>query len=154
MSLSFEEWCESKCKVQPTFKFWFMVLSIILAYLDFVFSLRGGIFKTYKSALATILPYLFANDNTHYSRWGTVHLNEMLALNDTHPDVYTEFMKGNFVFHESNREFSGLALDQAHEHSNTFVKADGGAIGKTEISQMDDIRSSNLSTNQRLWHHN
>ena len=43
-----------------------------------------------------------------------------------------EFMKGNFVFHESDREFSGLALDQAHEHNNAFVKADGGAVGITE----------------------
>ena len=43
-----------------------------------------------------------------------------------------EFMKGNFVFHESDREFSGLALDQAHEHNNAFVKEDGGAVVITE----------------------
>ena len=84
-----------------------MVLTIILAYLDYIFSLRGGMFEAYKSALANILPYLFANDNTHYSRWGTVHLHDMLTLKDTHPDVYEEFMKGNFVFHESDRDCSG-----------------------------------------------
>ena len=85
--MSFEEWGQVKCERQPTFKFWFMVLTIILAYLDYIFSLRGGMFEAYKSALANILPYLFANDNTHYSRWGTVHLHDMLTLKDTHPDV-------------------------------------------------------------------
>ena len=132
MDLCFEDWCDVKCKEQPTFKYWFMILSVILAYLDFVFFICGGLFETYTTALSSILPFLFANDNTHYSRWGSVHLNDMLALSETHRSVYREFMKGNFVFHESNRQFSGLALDQAHEHNNAFVKADGGVIGITE----------------------
>ena len=36
------------------------------------------------------------------------------------------------MLHESSRKFSGLALDQAHEHNNALVKGDGGAIGITE----------------------
>ena len=46
--------------------------------------------------------------------------------------TYQQFERGNFVLHESPREFSGVALDQAHEHNNALVKGDGGAIGITE----------------------
>ena len=56
----------------------------------------------------------------------------MMSLNDTHPDIEEEFERGNFVLHKSQRDFSGLAFDQAHEQNNALVKSDGGAIGITE----------------------
>jgi hypothetical protein len=36
------------------------------------------------------------------------------------------------VVHKSNREFSALAIDQAHEQANAVIKGDGGAICVTE----------------------
>ena len=95
-------------------------------------SVREGDFEGYKCSLSAIMPYFFANDNTHYSRWGTIHLHDMLNLQENSPSVYNEFINGNFVFHESNRTFSSVALDQAHEHNNRYVKSDGGVIGITE----------------------
>ena len=74
----------------------------------------------------------FANDNTHYSQWGTIHLHDMLTLQETNPAIYEEFVNGNFVLHESCRNFSGVALDQAHEHNIGLVKSEGGIIGITE----------------------
>jgi hypothetical protein len=56
----------------------------------------------------------------------------MFELQNTNPVVYKEFVNGHFVLHESNRQFSGIALDQPHEHNNTHVKSEGGAIGITE----------------------
>ena len=56
----------------------------------------------------------------------------MLTLENTHPRLAQEFENGNFVVHKTNREFSALALDQAHEQANAIIKADGGAIGLTE----------------------
>ena len=38
----------------------------------------------------------------------------------------------NFVVHKSRRDFSALAIDQAHEQNNAVIKGDGGAIGLTE----------------------
>ena len=34
--------------------------------------------------------------------------------------------------HKSRRQFSAMAIDQAHEWANAVIKADGGAIGVTE----------------------
>ena len=78
------------------------------------------------------MPYFFANDNIHYSRWLTIHLHDMITLSDCHPDVYEEFQRGHFALHKSQRAFSGMALDQVHEQNNAVVKSDGGAIGITE----------------------
>ena len=60
----------------------------------------------------------------HYYRWGQSHLPDMLDLEISHPDQYEQFMKENFVFRESGRNFSGLGLDQAHEYNDQFIKAD------------------------------
>ena len=87
----------------------------------------------------------FANDNTHYSRWGTIHLHDMLTLHQNSPIIYNGFISGNFVLHECHRIFSAVALDKAHEHNNRFVKSDGGVIGITEKNSpfaLDDFRAS------------
>jgi hypothetical protein len=39
-----------------------------------------------------------------------------------HPQLAAEFHRGKFVVHKSNREFSALAIDQAHEQANTRDK--------------------------------
>ena len=103
-----------------------------MTYLVFISSLREGNFDAYKCSLSELMPYLFANDNTHYSRWGTIHLHDMVTLQETNPSIYDEFISGNFVLHESCGRFLGVALDQAHEHKNCVIKLDGGIIGITE----------------------
>jgi hypothetical protein len=79
-----------------------------------------------------LAPYFFANNNIHYARWVPIHLRDMMSLEQQHPQVAAEFDKGNFVVHKTSREFSALAIDQAHEQNNAIIKGDGGAIGLTE----------------------
>ncbi len=55
-----------------------------------------------------------------------------MSIEVQHPEVAREFNKGNFVVHKSNREFSAMAIDQAHEQNNAVIKGDGGAVGLTE----------------------
>ena len=40
--------------------------------------------------------------------------------------------EGNFTVRKTTRDFSALAIDQAHEQNNALVKGDGGAVGLTE----------------------
>ena len=46
----------------------------------------------------------------------------MVSLEQTHPEVFKEFQLGKFVVHKTHREFSGLAIDQAHEQANAVIK--------------------------------
>ena len=82
-----------------------------------------------------IVFFFFANDNTHFSRWGTIHLHDMLNLYQNSPSIYDQFISWNLVLHESHRIFSAVAIGQSHEHNNCFVKSDGGVIGITEKKQ-------------------
>ena len=100
----------------------------------FIRSIREGNFQLYVQALAKIIPWFFALDHTHYARWTPVHLHDMISLEQSHPSIYAEFVKGKFVVKKSKRSFSAIAIDQAHEQNNTIVKGDGGAIGLTENS--------------------
>ena len=79
-----------------------------------------------------MIPYFFANNNVNCARWIPINLLDMMVLEEQHPDAASEFHKGNFVIHKSRRDFSAMAIDQAHEQNNSIIKGDGGAIGLTE----------------------
>ena len=130
--LTFEDWCEQRRQESPQFQFWSLVLDMELTIFTLIRSFREGDFNLYREALSELAPYFFANNNVNYARWIPVHLRDMMSLEQQHPDVAREFHKGNFVIHKSRREFSALAIDQAHEQNNAVIKGDGGAIGLTE----------------------
>ena len=48
-----------------------------------------------------------------------------MVLEEQHPDVASEFHKGNLVIHKSRRDFSAIATAQAHEQNNAVIKGDG-----------------------------
>ena len=68
-------------------------------------------------------------DHTNYARWLPVHVRDMVQIKYKHPDMYTEFIKGNFVFQKSSHKFSLIGKDQSHEQSNKTLQAHGGAVG-------------------------
>ena len=103
-----------------------------LTILALIRSFREANFALYCEALSELIPYFFANNNINYARWVPIHLRDMMSLEQHHPQVAREFNNGNFVVHKSCREFSALAIDQAHEQANALIKGDGGAIGVTE----------------------
>ena len=56
----------------------------------------------------------------------------MVALRESHPAVYAEFLNGKFAVKKSRHAFFVIAIDQVHEQNNACVKGDGGAVGLTE----------------------
>ena len=103
-----------------------------MAVLIYIRAISEADFELYVDALTQIVPWFFALDQIHYTRWIPVHLRDMVTLKDVHPTVFAEFMKGNFVVKKTERRFSAIAIDQAHEQNNASVKDDGGAVGLTE----------------------
>ncbi|KAL0198142.1 hypothetical protein M9458_006682, partial [Cirrhinus mrigala] len=131
-ALNFNDWCEKCRKESPQFQFWELVLSMELVIFSLVRSFREANFNLYCQALSALIPFFFANNNVNYARWLPIHLRDMVSLEQTHPQIFNEFQLGKFVVHKTHREFSGIAIDQAHEQANAVVKGDGGAIGVTE----------------------
>jgi len=56
----------------------------------------------------------------------------MVQLSQKHPQLYAEFLKGNFVVQRSARKFSQISKDQSHEQYNKNLQAHGGAVGLYE----------------------
>ncbi|CAE1246682.1 unnamed protein product [Acanthosepion pharaonis] len=56
----------------------------------------------------------------------------MISLEKQHHEVAREFHNGNFVVHKTDRKFSAMAIDQAHEQNNAVIKVDGEAVSLTE----------------------
>ena len=126
--LSLEKWRQQQSQRSPQFQFWSLILDMELTIFTLIWSFREGDFSLHRQALSELVPYFFANNNINYARWITIHLRDMISLEQEHPEVAAKFHKGNFFVHKTRRQFSALPLDQAHEQNNAVVKGDGRAI--------------------------
>ena len=64
------------------------------------------------------MPWFFAFNHTHYARWLSVHLCDMLQLQEINPEVFCHFSEVHFVVAKSKRAFSLLGIDNTHEQNN------------------------------------
>ena len=131
INLPLDQWCLSQAQQSLMFSYWFKTLSLEILLLLYVRSIQEGNFQLYIESLAKISPWMFALDHIHYSRWLPVHIRDMMALSEKHPDIVAEFHTGKFVIHKTSNKFSAMAIDQCHEQNNATVKESGGAIGLT-----------------------
>ena len=106
---SFEHWCSERSVSCPQFKYWSLTMELELTILVFLRSLRQSDFELYVDSLQALIPWFFALDRTHYSRWLTVHLNDMKSLKSINPLVAGMFEEGKFTIKKSNRLFSAIA---------------------------------------------
>ena len=86
----------------------------------------------YVDSLTKLAPWFFILDHINYARWLPVHIRDMVNLSTAHQQIATEFNNGNFTVHKTEKVFSAMAIDQAHEQNNSAIKGDGGAIGLTQ----------------------
>lgn len=127
--VSIEEWITARRSSSAHFHYWLTVIELETLLFMLVRSLREGDFHMFVRSLEDIAPWMFALDHVHYARWLPVFINDLKLLPVKHPSIYEEFLEGKFVFQKTNRAFSCLPEDQAHEQNNKIVKIDGGAIG-------------------------
>ena len=126
---SYEEWVRDLKESSINARYWFTVIELETLLFMFVRSLREANFHLFVCCLKEMLPWMFALDHVHYSRWMSVFIHDLEMLPVKHSNVFNNFMKGHFTVSKSDRMFSGMAEDQAHEQNNKLVKIDGGAIG-------------------------
>ena len=79
-SVPFKEWCVQRASHSAQFDYWLKTLSLEILLLLFVRSIREGYFQFYIESLTKLMPWMFALDHTHYARWLTVHIRDMMAL--------------------------------------------------------------------------
>ena len=62
-----------------------------------------------------------------------------MTVHETCPDVYVQFLKGDFSFQKANKKFSKMALDQVHEQNNEKIKGVSGATHLLNGADMSGI---------------
>ena len=95
----------------------------------FIHSLHQASFTMYLDAVTELTPWFHALDHVTYARWIPVYLRDMAELLTRHSDVAKQFYDGNFTITKTDRVFSAIFIDQAHEQNNACIKGDGGAVG-------------------------
>ncbi len=131
MHMTLERWCEVQSQQNPQFDYWLKTWSLEIILLLYIRAIREGNFQLYIESLSKIIPWMFALNHTHYSRWLPVHIRDMLSLSEKHPEILEEFRAGKFVVHKTSSKFSAMAIDQCHKQNNATVKESGGAVGLT-----------------------
>ena len=79
------------------------------------------------------MPLFFALDHQNYARWVPIFIRDLELLPAS---IQSEFENGHWTITRSNRHFSSLPIDHAHEQANKRVKGVGGIIGLTENAAM------------------
>ena len=132
--LNFDAWRESLEAESATAKFWFTVIDMDIILFMFVRSIRETDFELFRKCLEEMKPWLAALDHINYFRWLSIFLRDIEVLQHSDKDFY-ELLSHNFTIKKSERKFSAIGIDQAHEQNNKIVKTDGGAIGIFENEQ-------------------
>ncbi|KMQ89802.1 hypothetical protein RF55_10523 [Lasius niger] len=128
----FELFIERRSDESPLFKYYNNVLKMIQLIQDSVRADREGNWKLHIETVGKAQPLFHALDRSNYARWCSVYFNDMLMLPETHPQVYEEFISGQYSVKQRGSSFTSVAPDQALEQTiNRDKKKFNGVIGMT-----------------------
>jgi len=78
--------------------FWMSYLDIVVdVLLGLTRASREGTWRLHLHAIRQMIPWYFAYDKINYARYLPVYFAEMMNLPSEHPDVYGNFMAGDFA---------------------------------------------------------
>ena len=110
--------------------FWISYIEMVDLLLNTIYSVRSGKWELLLECIRDIIPFAFAYDNLNYARYLTGMLGDMLALPTDFPEIYQEFIQGNFAAQLSNNKFSKSETDKVIETTiNKDTKTSGGTTG-------------------------
>ena len=95
----------------PTGKLWVQYMGMVDLLKTFLRSQRTGDIQLYLRCLQDMHPYLAASGHNHHVKSEQIHLQDMLELKETNPDVYNRFSSSLFVIRRSDRFWAGLSSD-------------------------------------------
>ncbi|GBL96155.1 hypothetical protein AVEN_118711-1 [Araneus ventricosus] len=125
---TYSNYVKQHCLESPTFKFWTSYLEMVEIMLLFQRATREGNWILHLSTVSIMMPWYFAYDRVNYARYLPVYWTEMVNLEERHPSIYQEFLKGHFVVQRQQEcGFNLTACDQVIEQTfNRESKSKGG----------------------------
>ena len=116
----------------PMFKVMRHYMRMVMEMLAFMRAVRTGDSSLHLIALEMFTKYLFAHDKINHARMIPVYLADMSSLKESDPEIYEEFIQGNWVVNKNAQvPFCAVGADNALEHKNRSMKVSGGLVGIT-----------------------
>ena len=97
--------------------------SIALNSLIFVRSIRQGNFSVCNASICHLIKWVFLFNHVHYVRCLSVHLYNLITLENAFSDIQGEIAKGKSPFLKSNRQCSRIAINHVHEENQKIIKS-------------------------------
>jgi len=117
-------------KKKPMFKVMRQYMRIVMEMLTFIRAVRTGDWKLHPKALELFTKNVFAHDRLNYVRMIPLYLAEMASLETSDPEIYAEFLQGNWVVNKNlSVPFCALGADHGLEHINRSMKVTRGLVG-------------------------
>ena len=141
----------------PEFQVFRQYMTMVMDMILFISAVRTGDWLLHLTALKSFTKYFFAYDRLNYARMIPLYLAEMEVLPTSDPELYEEFLTGNWVVNKNQESaFCAVGADNALEHLNRKMKVSGGLVGITlnpnarvkffliapELSQLSDQAKS------------
>lgn len=98
----------------------------------FVRSTRQRDLQLHMESMESLIKYFFAHDHLNYARLLPLYISTMQEIKQQHPDVWEEFMQGNFCVTKGVAGFTSIAPDHGIEQENRTLKVIGGIVGLTQ----------------------
>lgn len=105
----------TKAEANATFAYWMSFIEMVDTLLQFIRATRMGNWQLHLTSVRRMLPWLFAYDRIHYSRYLPIYWLEMLNLPTTNPDINDHLAAGDFVTQRTAQPFSQTPMDQTLE---------------------------------------
>ena len=121
-------WMEEMSSKNDTLHYWKLIFDFQILVLTFIRAQREKNFLLYVHVLKVSVKYIFALNHHRYARWLSEHVDDLMRLPYTCPELYEQFLASNFVLQKTNNPFSAIALDQGHEQNNATIKGAGGEL--------------------------
>ena len=116
----------------PEFKVFHHYMRMVMEMMLFITAVRSGDWHLHLTVLKLFTKHFFAHDRLNYARMIPLYLAEMQVLPESDPEIYGEFLDGNWVVNKNPKTpFCALGTDNALEHINRSMKVSSGLVGIT-----------------------
>lgn len=106
---------------------WIQYMHMVDVLKQYLYAERTGDWLQHLESLRDMLPYFAAAGRNLYTKSVYAHLQEMINLQTSHPDVYEKFLNGYHVLRRSSKFWAGLSADIVIEQElMRSVKSTGG----------------------------
>ena len=132
LKTAFDAFCAKSGESSELCRYWNLVIQNIQCLKDLVWADHSGDWECHLQAVQKALPIFAECDSINYQRYGSLYLELMRKLPESHPEIYREFMKGNFVVKTNTGMFNAVAPDMKLEQTiQRSQKSTGGIVGET-----------------------